>query len=185
MVRILAAITLPLLVSLSNVAWAQTEPFSATGQITSIDAGEVKPAGKSGRFVVQERHVEGTLTGDINGEFLMTYTANVPITTQSGQLHGTLDMSDNSGTTYVARFQATSSMGLTPLGCDTSDGITCIGASEGNFVPGLLINGTLTFTEGSQGYGMISAWIVPELDPEGHILGVVGSQITIGGQWKS
>ena len=183
MVRILASITLPLLVSLSSVAWGQTEPFSATGQITFIDAGVVKPAGKSGRFVVQERHVEGTLVGDINGDFLMTYMANVPITTQSGQLHGTLDISDNSGTTNIARFQATSSIGLTPLSCDSPDGKTCIETLQGKFVPGLWINGT--FTEGGQGYGLVSAWIVPELDFEEHIRGIVGGQLTIGGQWES
>lgn len=149
MVRLLASITLPFLASLLSVAWAQKEPFSATGQIESIDAGEVKPAGKSGRFVVQERHVEGTLRGDLNGSFLMTYAANVPIATQSGQLHGTLAIDDDSGIAYLARFRATSSMGLTPLGCDTSNSSTCIGTPDGNFVPGLLINGTLTFTEGS------------------------------------
>lgn len=111
----------------------------------------------------------------------MTYTANVPIATQSGQLHGTLDMSDDSGTTYVARFQATSSIGLTPLGCDTPDGATCIGTP--GVVPGLLISGTLTFTEGSQGHGMLSAWIVPELDGDGHISGILAGWLTVSGQW--
>lgn len=61
MVRIVASLTLPLLVSLSNVAWAQTEPFSATGPITSIDSRKVRSAGGSGRFVAQERHVRERL----------------------------------------------------------------------------------------------------------------------------
>jgi hypothetical protein len=65
-------------------------PFSASGAIEAINPGNVKPAGKSDRFIVEERQVSGRLSGDLSGPFTLTYAANVPIATQSGQLHGTM-----------------------------------------------------------------------------------------------
>jgi len=35
-------------------------PFSASGTILTIDTGDVRPAGQSGRFIVRDRHITGT-----------------------------------------------------------------------------------------------------------------------------
>lgn len=62
--------------TVSMSASAELVPFLSSGKITAIDTGDVVPAGISGRFVVKERHVEGTLdNGDLGGSFLMTYHA--------------------------------------------------------------------------------------------------------------
>ncbi len=62
-------------------------PFSVSGTILTIDAGDVKQAGQSGRFIVRDRHIMGTLTGSIEGAggipFVITYDSNVSIATQS------------------------------------------------------------------------------------------------------
>ncbi len=53
----------------------------------------------------------------------------------------------------------------------------------GTFVlPALLITGSATFTEGAEGHGTVSAYIVPRLSPEGHILSVLDGGLMIQGQ---
>lgn len=63
-------------------------PFSASGTILTIDTGDAIPAGQSGRFIVRDRHITGSLTGSLGGTtgvpFTITYDSNVPIATQSG-----------------------------------------------------------------------------------------------------
>lgn len=119
-------------------------PFSASGPILTIDTGEVKPAGQSGRFIVRDRHVTGILAGSIGGAtgvpFVMTYDFNVPIATQSGRVHARLIAG-----VYEANVEMASSIGLTPVPCDTPDGATCIATPGENFVPGLLLNGNMNF----------------------------------------
>ena len=153
--------------------------FFAQGLITGIDEGNVTPAGKSGRFVVKERVVTGVLGGSIGGPFQFTFGSNVPLLTQSGQIHGVLLVDG-----YEASVAASSSLGLTPVPCPDPDGVTCIATPAGNFVPGLVINGTFTFTSGTQGHGTASAWIIPAIDPNtGHIVGVIAGALTLAGQW--
>ncbi|HUV44070.1 MAG TPA: hypothetical protein VMW13_04480, partial [Dehalococcoidales bacterium] len=65
------------------------EDFGATGFITFIDDGIVKPAGQSGRWIVSERTVAGMMFGDADGWFTMTYKANVD-SEQTGTFHGEL-----------------------------------------------------------------------------------------------
>src|SRR5262249_60571731 len=103
--------TVPLLaVAVSpRTAGAAQAPVMVTGLIWGIDQGDVKPAGKeslqkvqvapgvtiplvisaSGRYVVLERHVTGVVTSGpgTGAPFTLTYHANVPLLTQSGQVH--------------------------------------------------------------------------------------------------
>jgi hypothetical protein len=150
------------------------------GPIVGIDDGKVKAAGKSGRFVVKNRHVTGTLSGVVGDDeplagvpFTLTFGTNVPLMSQSGNLHGVLSFGP-----YQARVTAKSEIGLTPLGCDGADGCTCMPTTEGNFRPGLIIEGVATFTHGTTGHGTASAWLIPMIDETGHIIGVFG-QMTL------
>lgn len=157
-------------------------PFAAYGPIVGIDAGDVAPAGKSGRFLVKDRGVTGYLFGSIGdgvGEaFVFTFRTNVPLLTQSGQIHGMLLAGP-----YGARVVASSSLGLSPVPCAIPDGVTCFPTPAGNFVPGLLIEGTFAFSSGTQGDGTFDAWVIPVLDANGHIAGVFAGAVTLTGQW--
>lgn len=162
----LVALMLMTAVLPSGTALAGGKPaaFSTQGSITSIDEGQVKPAGGSGRFVVSARSVGGDLYGpDLVGAYTLNFGTNVPITTQSGQFHGTLSVAGG----YEAAVQGSTSLGLTPIG-----------------YPGLLIDGTLTFTEGTQGHGQVSGWLIPNIDPNtGHIVGVLAGAVSVNGAW--
>ena len=153
-------------------------PFSVSGTIQTIDTGDVKPAGQSGRFIVRDRHITGTFTGSINGPFVITYDSNVPIATQAGRIHARLIAG-----VYEANVTMASSTGATPVECETPDGATCIATPGGNFVPGLLLNGRMNFLSGAKGQGSVTGWLIPTFDMEGHINGIAVSQLTISGQW--
>ncbi|MBI2468253.1 MAG: hypothetical protein HYV62_10635 [Candidatus Rokubacteria bacterium] len=159
-------------------AWAgPPEPFVAGGSIDSITVGEVTPAGESGRFAVKAREVSGWIS--INGSGWLPYTftfgTNVPLTTQSGQIHGTLTAGP-----YTAQVHAMSEIGATPISCEVApSGTPCLGG----FIPGLLLDGTFALPDGAHGQGTASAWLVPILGPDGHIVAVFG-QVTLIGQWQ-
>ena len=153
-------------------------PFSVSGTITSVDTGDVKPAGQSGRFIVRDRHITGTFTGSISAPFVITFDTNVPIATQSGRIHGRLIAS-----VYEANVTMASSTGATPVECETPDGATCIATPGGNFVPGLLLNGRMNFLNGAKGQGSVTGWLIPVIDDQGHIVNILASQLAISGQW--
>lgn len=153
-------------------------PFSVSGVILTIDTGDVKPAGQSGRFIVRDRQITGTFTGSISGPFVITFNTNVPIATQSGRIHGRLIAG-----VHEANVTMASSTGPTPVECETPDGATCIATPGGNFVPGLLLNGRMNFLSGAKGQGSVNGWLIPILDDQGHIVSIVASQLTISGQW--
>ena len=157
-------LSLALLCAFTGIAAAAPpmSDFSAAGYIVTIDEGDVSPAGNSGRFVVKDRTITAFLQGDLNGLATFIYGTNVPIDTQSGSFHGTLAIGD-----YEAKVRGKSSMGITPIG-----------------FPGLLIDGTFTFTSGTQGTGELHAWLIPILDEQGHVIGVLASMMTINGKWK-
>jgi len=184
--RVMAAGVIAVLAAIGPVQSVSAEPFQAGGKITSIDDGDVKAAGTSGRFVVRNRHVGGTISGVIGttpihleGEaqpFTFTFKTNVPIQTQSGNIQGHLSFGD-----FDAKVIAKSEIGVVP--CPEGWEPWCMEIQPGTFVlPALLITGSVTFTEGAEGYGTVSAYIVPRLSPEGHILGVLDGGLMIQGQ---
>ena len=135
-----------------------------------IDQGDVHPAGKSGRFVVKDRTVTGTLEavepGSPEGRFSFTFGTNVPLLTQSGQIHGILSIA---GGEIEARVSARSSL----LGY----------SAQG--LPVIAISGRLTFTSGATGTGEIEGVITPVLDPATlHIIGMAYGELGIVGQWR-
>jgi hypothetical protein len=190
--RVVAAATMAALAAFGS-SEAVAEEFAAGGQITTIDDGNVKAAGNSGRFVVKNRHVGGTLSGFIgdtplvNVPFTFTFGTNVPIMTQSGNIHGALVIDDGA---YEAKVAAQSKLGVTPAPCPAAWAAMygCIETSPGRFFfPGLLINGKLTITGGAaqghgtvDGYGSVDGWVIPVIDPAtGHIVGVFAGALSL------
>lgn len=160
----------------SLVLAAKPVAFKAGGIITDISPGNVLPAGKldedtgnsaSGRWRVVEREIRGTLSGDIGGDFLFTYKANVELATQAGNFHGTLGVGD-----YTMKVEGES----LPI------------EFAGWYGPyplfTLTLEGNWTFIDGANGNGVLdaSATFVPT--PAGHIAFIVASDFTLTGQWQ-
>lgn len=144
---------------------AKPVPFGTTGVVTYLSPGTVFPAGESNRWVVVERELQGTfLSGDINGNFTMAYTANVKLATQAGNLHGTL----KSGAFVFKLTGKILPLELVP---------TPIGVN----LPKLTINGHWTATDGTQGEGSFEAWVIFIPTPDGHVGSIVASGINLSG----
>lgn len=167
---LLALLSLLLLVVVPGgtaLAMGKPVPFGAVGTIATIDEGDVSAAGVSTRFVVKERSVGGVLFGSLSGGYTLTYGSNVPIATQSGQIHGTLTVGS-----YVAKVTGSSELLAGP--------VLALHPVLGPVPVVLLgINGNLTFTDGTQGNGTFEAvvWAIITLD--GHIVGVLPAGITL------
>ncbi|MGH8628036.1 MAG: hypothetical protein ACREYC_23130 [Gammaproteobacteria bacterium] len=181
-------------------------PFVAEGPfVISLGLG-IKPAGESGRFVVPSRRVFGFLSGSVNAPFMIQFATNVPISTQSGNIHGTLFICEN----------ATPPPGLEFFGC--VDPSTLDFSSEPAFllsldtatldeaavsqkarvhivsslVPGadpahpmLNLGGVFTFVGwDTQGHGDGSGSVTLILDAEGHIIGLGDSNLAFCGVWS-
>ena len=150
---------------------AQPVAFNASGTISSITTGDVMAAGKSGRWVVQERELCGSLSGDINGDFVLTYKANVD-ENQAGNLAGKLVVGEGA---YIMRLNG------------KSQPMDFVWFEEfGVYLPRLSINGHWTLTEGAKGEGNYEAWFVfvPYIDEQGnvHVGQIVGSAIVLSGK---
>lgn len=147
---------------------AKPVSFSTSGIITYISPGTVVSAGESGRWRVVERELSGAfLSGDINSNFTMDYKANIELSTQAGNLNGTLEAGP-----YILKLNGKIQpleMVPTPFGID---------------LPKLTINGRWTFTEGVQGQGNFDAWVIFIPTPEGHVGSIIASAFNLTGQWQ-
>lgn len=145
---------------------AKPLPVHAEGAITSIEdtvIGEnVFPAGDSGRFRVVDRVISGGLSGDIAGDFILTYKANVDLLTQAGNLHGTLTTGD-----YTFKINgAIAPLEMVP---------TIYG-----YLPMLTITGHWS-RPGGPGNGTFGAWVVFIPDEYGHVVWIIDSSFTMDG----
>jgi len=150
--------------------------FSASGNINYISPNslsQISPAGKSGRWIVFERELGGTLSGDINGDFVLTYRANVD-ENQAGSLTGSLSLGDGS---YLTRLSGKSQ----PLEMVYFEPFQ-------TYLPRVAISGSWTFIKGTQGNGDFDAWFIfiPEIDADGniHIGPIVASAFELTGKWQ-
>jgi hypothetical protein len=180
--RIVAASVIAVLAALGPVQAVSAETFLAGGRITTIDDGDTKAAGNSGRFIVRNRSVGGFISGFVGADhfaeepFTFTFKTNVPIQTQSGNIQGTLSFGP-----YEAKVIAKSELGAIP--CPAGAEPFCFTGADGNlYLPALLINGSVRFTEGAEGSGTVSAFVVPILDDQGHIIDVFAGGLTIQGE---
>ena len=146
---------------------AKPQTFHADGEIMYISPGEVLPAGESGRWRVIERELRGELlSGDISGPFTMTYKANVELSTQAGNLHGTLETGD-----YTFRVNGK----IQPF--------EIVPIAPGIYLPKLTINGNWTLGDGARGQGEFYEWFIFVPDAYGHVAYIVASSFTMDGKW--
>ena len=184
MVGLVLALAL-VLVAPAPVLAAKPATFEAVCSISAIDEGNPFAAGQSGRWVVPERTIIGTVTGDIEGDFILTYRANVTAD-QEGNFHGEMAVTD-----------ADDSWTIKVNG--KSEGTEFVGWSEiptGNpqmpYLPilSITINGHWTFVDGACGNGTFNDAViifigVPDAEGKIHIGPIVpGSAIVMTGKWK-
>ncbi len=166
---ILALVMTTLMSGAVLAAKPQLEDFDASGTITGITPGKVIEAGVTGKWVVVERELTGTLSGDIAGDFTMNYKAMIEsILTQAGDLHGWLTVGEDS---HVLKVKGE----IKPLQW----------LGEPFLSPARLeINGSWMLTQGDHGSGDFSAWVIFIPTPEGHVGFILASEFTLIGEWQ-
>lgn len=207
-VAVVVALVLALAPAASRADGPQNA-FVAQGPfVISLGFG-IHPAGQSGRFVVPSRRVFGFLGGSVNAPFMIQFATNVPIATQSGNVHGELLICEN-GTApfgipeliffgcldpetvlWAAVFTGD------PTSLDTASVlpsavsrtgrvhlVTSLGAGTDLLHPLLNVGGVFTFTEGgTQGNGDVDGFLTLILDEQGHIVGLGDSNLAFCGKW--
>lgn len=169
-----AALVIVTAASADGVPFAATAvggvAFAPYGSYTDIDQGDVTAAGGSGRFIVKDRHLRGVFVGpSLVGPYELTFGTNVPLETQSGEIHGKAVINTVTGP-VEANVQASSTPGVCELPLLFG-------------YPALLINGTYSFTSGAAGNGVLLACVTPDIDPlTGHILGLIAAEVELIGQ---
>lgn len=184
-------------------------PFVAEGPfVISLGLG-IKPAGESGRFVVPSRRVFGFLSGSVNAPFMIQFATNVPISTQSGNIHGTLFICENAimppperleffGCVDPSTLDFSSELAfLLSLDTATLDEAAVSRTARvhivSSLVPGsdpahpvLNLGGVFTFVGGdTRGHGDASGSVTLILDDEGHIIGLGDdSNLAFCGVWS-
>lgn len=139
-----------------------------SGTITGISDSNEFPAGKSGRVIVIDRDILGVFTsGDITGDFTMTYRANVDLATQAGNLSGTLNIGR-----YLFKVEG------------KTDPVEWLPVA-GGYIGKLTVRGNWALLSDKQGQGNFEADIIFIPTPEGHVASIVhGSSFTLTGQWQ-
>ena len=167
---ILALVMTTLMPGAVLAAKPQLEDFNASGTISSISVGKVIEAGVTGKWVVVERELTGTLSGDIAGDFTMNYKAMIEsIFTQAGDLHGWLTVGEDS---YVLKVKGE----IEPLDIVWFEPFN-------TYLPKLTINGEWMFTQGDHGSGDFSAWVI-FIPDNGHVGQIIASSFTLTGKWQ-
>jgi len=184
MVGLVLALTLVLVSPVPALA-AKPVGFGAVCNIEIIDEGDPFAAGQSSRWVVPERTIYGTVSGDIEGDFVLTYKANVAAD-QAGNFHGKMVVTDEDDS-WTVKING------------KSDGTVFQGWSDiptGNpqmpYLPilSITINGHWTLVDGARGNGTFENAVIifigiPDEQGNIHIGPVVpGSAINMTGQWK-
>ncbi len=152
-----------------------SEPFSASGIITGIEDTKVGvnafELGVSGKWLVKDRSINGTLEGAIDSEFTLTYGGIFSIETQAGCLVGTMDAGDR--TFFVVG--TINPYELVPMG--------------GYDLPKLTISGYWTEKLPRQqgryqkrSTGTFDAWVIFIPDAQGHVVQIVQSSFEMNGR---
>lgn len=145
--------------------------FSATGVITGIERTDVGenafPLGDTGKWLVKDRDIYGSIKGDIQGDFTLTYSGIFSIETQAGCMAGTMTMIAGSRTFFVVGT-------IDPL-----QGVSVPGYGE---LPKLDISGYWTEKSARQygrfsgrQTGTFSAWVVFVPVDGGHVGPIIDS----------
>jgi hypothetical protein len=161
-------LALALILVLPSTAAAASSSFSAEGNIEGISPTVIGvnaiPLGNSGKWRVIDRDITGTFTsGDLKGEYILTYGGVFDIQTQSGCLTGTLKNGDK--TLFINAKAA-------PL-TFTAQG-----------VPVLEISGHWNGVSGIHDQGTFNAWVAFIPDADGHIVAILDNSLTMSGKYQ-
>lgn len=168
------AIVVMLLVPSVAMAASPTKPapsqpssFTAEGVFSSIDTGNVKELGNSGKWLVKDRHIQGQfLSGDLGtSAFTITYGGVFDLATQQGNLAGKMEVDSNL-------------IGIT----GTVAPLTMVYFEPyATYLPKLTIGGQWTGLRGLHAHGSFKAWMIFIPDSEGHVLAIVDSSFAMTG----
>lgn len=151
----------------ASAAKPDLEPFVASGNIAYITPGKVLPAGGSGKWVVVDRELGGSLSGSIRGPFTMDYHALIEsLLTQAGSLRGTVTVGE-----HVLKVDGQ----IAPL--------EWLGPPLASPAQ-LTMTGQWKFTGGAKGKGDFSALVIFIPTPQGHVGTILASSLTMTGQWR-
>lgn len=152
--------------------------FNANGVITGITAGDVAPAGDSGRYRVIEREIDFYLLpgSSIVGPSALIYKANVELATQAGNLHGTM-VTDP----YTFEVNGT----IEPLQFTGGWRVVIVdGAPQIQYEAYFEVNGKWTLVSGAQGNGDFAVSAYFWLTEDGHVVDVGANALEMSGKWK-
>lgn len=159
---------------------SKQQPFNVIALAVAGDVGDVTQAGQSGRFVVKDRPISGVLVtnpadlGTIYGGFDLNFGTNVPISTQSGQLHG-------KGALYLP----TGQVDINVTASTVYAGPCTLPVPFAEHSEMLFASGSFTLTGGTPGQGQLGATVCfVRVSPGGHIHAFTGGIITLDGKWK-
>jgi hypothetical protein len=161
-------LALMLTLILPSVAMAaRPVTFQATGQMTGIDSGNVKPLGDSGLWLVKDRHIDGYFTeGFPTGQtFRITYGGVFKIATQAGSLAGTM----KTGTNNYTITGKVAPLDMVDMGGDI-------------YLPRLSISGHWTGTKGVNRSGTFTASVIFIPDAAGHVVAIPNSSFVMTGK---
>ncbi len=174
---LMLALTLILLIPAEIQAMKPVE-FNAQGTINSISNppdAVVIPAGESLRWMVLERDIIGSISGDIEGDFTITYKANVDLS-QAGIFQGMLIVDEGS---YEIEMNG------------KSQPFEIVGSITNPYPPPtsipilrITISGNWNFISGARGQGEFEASFDFIPTPDNHIAYIVDSEFTLTGMWQ-
>jgi hypothetical protein len=169
------AVVMALAFLMPTTALAAPPKFSASGTLTWISTGTVWPVipGNTGFgwYNVKDRVVSGTLSGDIQGDFTLTYDGLFFVPTQDGTLSGILSTAEG--------YQFNVAGGTKFLGFDATTG-----------APELEINGTWNgdkvgnrnVNKQYKNYsGTFDGWVIFVPTPDYHVKYIIASSFTMTG----
>ena len=166
-ISLLLALVMALVFPTAVAASSPPATFAAQGSLTSIDTGNVKELGHSGKWLVSDRHIRGGLTGGLNGDFVLTYGGVFDLATQEGNLVGTLK-TDSATLLVTAK--------VDPLSFVPAD-------VPGGYLPMLMIEGKWIGMTGLKANGDFQAYVVFVPTADGHVGFVVDSGFVMTGKY--
>jgi hypothetical protein len=181
-ISLVLALALTLILPSAVMAAPDKTVFSATGVFSSIDEGNVKPLGNTGRYLVADRHLSGSFINDtLTGNFTITYGGIFNIADQSGKLIGTLETANNK-LCVIGETQPLQYVGYPGPDSDGSIVIPCLMIVKGNWtgLKGLAAKGTF------EAQLVLNVYADPAQPTFGHVKSVVEGQniLTMTGQYN-
>ncbi len=148
---------------------APSSSFSAQGELSFIDTGTVKEIGKSGKWLVKDRHIQGEfVTGDLGpSAYTITYGGVFDLATQAGNLAGSMEVGSRQ-IGIVGKVEPLTMVYFAPYNMN---------------LPKLTISGHWAGLRGLGAEGSYEAWMVFVPTADGHVRYIVASSFAMTGKY--